>query len=139
MDIADRIQVEIESSRKTGSAICKIYRGNASSVEEGCKKLGLLKTALSYCKEVDKKQAVEIIAKALSFHLEGEIEEVMEMEKANKFANEFIEALPKNAKLYTNEIWGGNEPLTNYDFDTGILAVNNGLVGILWVMDNVSP
>jgi regulator of replication initiation timing len=138
MNFADQLEDKIRDCRSEGYGICRIFHGReVVPLKKGLKQLGMLSTSLSFCIEVDKQKALEILVTALRYHLSSDTYEVMLENDSKEIAKQFIEAIPGMPKLYVNEIWGGYEPLTNHHYDRGIMAIDKGIVAILWVMDDV--
>ena len=63
-----------------------------------------------------------------------------EYEWADVIGASFLASFEKNARYFTNGTYGptdlsGWNPLTDATFDTGVVAVCDSMIGILWVED----
>jgi len=134
------ISHQIETLRSCGQVICGIYHGKqVIDTKSRLKACGLDKMGFGVCSKIEKQDAKVLAQNALQKHIWTE-QEVLSNEKSKKACDIFFSALHGDFELYTNYMWGGIEPISHNFIDKGILAVSKqGVVGILWVVDDEQP
>ncbi|MFM2478628.1 hypothetical protein [Celerinatantimonas sp. MCCC 1A17872] len=134
MHICEQICLE----RRAGKTIFGIYRGKQILTRKERFRILHLDDPSEWESELEFNEAISYLEQAISIHLYSN-RELMSKEGAKKYALAFLKSVPEDSKFYTNCYYGNSpEPLSNSYIDTGIYCVkNNGIAGILWVLDEL--
>jgi hypothetical protein len=90
--------------------------------------------------ELTREEAMQLLIRALQFDLAYSSGEEMTQARAENFATQFINRFSTPGRWFTNGTftptgWSGWGKVGNATFETGVAALSDELVGILWVED----
>jgi hypothetical protein len=135
----------VKSRRRAGRVICDVYNGaDILSRYESLKRVGLHDLPDESWFSADREQAVSVLCNCLTWDLAYQCE-LMPTGEARELARVFINSFSTDTTFLTNSTgylsgershdpitWN---PISDATFDTGIIALANGVVGIMWFED----
>ncbi|WP_154223030.1 hypothetical protein [Marinicella rhabdoformis] len=134
----------IKEKRTAGQTVCHVFHGSKVLARKlQLKRLGFNDIPDELWIEINRLDAKRLLTDCLAHDLAYQIN-IMPEQKAQELASAFLKCFDKDTAFLTNQTHNFDnigkgflswEPITNATFDTGIIAVKEGVVGILWVKD----